>query len=188
MADALTPTQADRDAAIVHGERSGRIRTDLHGPAIRRGEWDHTEDVQAFARHRLDGFREGLEAAAKVVQNLPAMPLRVSQQENYGGEHREWSETYTLPVGCHIFSDIAAAILTIDPTTIGAALMTDEAIAAGLTEADRTFIRGKTRLVFRSSKQSDRLTNAGILTKGGINWTPLGLRIRAILGASHAAG
>jgi hypothetical protein len=49
-------------------------------------------------------------AAVERVKNLGPLPLRVLKQENYSGEHREWMETYTIPKGCHIFDDIAAAI------------------------------------------------------------------------------
>ena len=67
--DALVEaTPEDREAAIRHLEHTGRSREDLCGRMIRDGWWDHNEDVQAFARHRLAGVAAGREEAARYLE------------------------------------------------------------------------------------------------------------------------
>lgn len=52
---ALLPvTQEARKAALDLMDEVGRVRADLYGPAILRGEWDECDELQAFARFERD--------------------------------------------------------------------------------------------------------------------------------------
>lgn len=96
MSDLLLVEQGDREAALAFGAAIGRIRHARHGHAIRTGLWDHTIEVQAFAAHRIaaeraqpvtvaplygyeaglvEGFKQGIDAAAKVVDQRRDMIL-----------------------------------------------------------------------------------------------------------------
>lgn len=52
---ALLPvTPEARKAALDLMDEVGRVRADLYGPAILRGEWDECDELQAFARFERD--------------------------------------------------------------------------------------------------------------------------------------
>lgn len=62
-------TQADRDAAAEFCERMGHAHSKPEFPQkIRQGKRDRWFYVKAFARHRIEAFNAGLEAAAKVAE------------------------------------------------------------------------------------------------------------------------
>ena len=69
-------TQEDREAAAAYGRAVG-IFTRQEAVQILNGDNDDCTVVQAFARHRIaaeqrariEGFNEGIEAAAKVTDN-----------------------------------------------------------------------------------------------------------------------
>lgn len=99
MVNALTPTQADREAADDFlGSWPKHSFADYIKPAL----------TEAFARHRLNGFREGLEAAAVAMENL-CFFTDIEEQLTMTKQQMSVKT-------CH---EGAAAIRAINPTTIG---------------------------------------------------------------------
>jgi hypothetical protein len=92
----LAITEADK-AAAVEAERAACMLV--------------LERMIVVAEERADDAVEAERAACEaVVREIGPMILRVKQQENYSGEHREWFESVTVPRGCGFFQDIADAI------------------------------------------------------------------------------
>lgn len=60
-------------------------------------------------------------------------------------------------------------------------------VVEGLTDAQRRFIAEKRRLLHLPGRWSDAFVKAGILVKGGGNWTELGLAVRKALETRHDA-
>jgi hypothetical protein len=100
-------TQVDREAAYAFGFRSGRIG-ERSRDDIAAGVWDATEDVQAFARHRLAQLttdQAALEAArgALAEYDVAALdcPFRALQRHRPDSDKPCPKCKATSSEGCH---------------------------------------------------------------------------------------
>lgn len=101
--------QVDRDAAlalrtIVDGARSGGEQA-----LYRCGAHDHTHEVQAFARHRLEALRTQGDGELVLVPREPTEAMVAA------GEHAAWDDGNSMPA-IRAIPRAYAAMLSAAPT------------------------------------------------------------------------